>query len=158
MNTPTPTAMAASSQRRPGHHEAVSCTMAAVNETSRTVVAEHVERADTFMTRLVGLMGRKGLADDQGMWIATCKSIHTMWMRFPIDVVFLDKELRVVAVRERVAPWRATPFIKTASSVLELSAGAVERTGLMAGDQLGFLSATDESMARCKSDGREEHP
>ena len=120
------------------------------------MVAERVERADTFLTRLVGLMGRKGLADDQGMWISPCKSIHTMWMRFPIDVVFLDKELRVVTVRERVAPWRATPFIKTASSVLELSAGAVARTGLAAGDQLGFLSATDESMARCGSGGREE--
>lgn len=149
---------AATSAPRPRGREAVSCLMAAVNETRRTVVAERVERADTFMTRLVGLMGRKGLADDQGMWISPCKSIHTMWMRFPIDVVFLDKELRVVMVRERVAPWRATPFIKTASSVLELSAGAVVRTGLAAGDQLGFLSATDESMARRGSAGREEHP
>ncbi len=151
----TPAAIAAPRLRG---REAVSCLMAAVNETSRTVVADRVERADTFMTRLIGLMGRKGLAHDQGMWISPCKSIHTMWMRFPIDVVFLDKELRVVAVRERLAPWRATPFIKTASSVLELSAGAVVRTGLAAGDQLGFLSATDESMARRGSGGREEHP
>lgn len=115
---------------------------AVVNETNRTVVAERVERADTFLTRLVGLLGRDGLAPDEALWIAPCKGIHTIGMRFTIDAVFLDSDLRVVGVRERVAPWRATRFVSRATSVLELAAGTVTRTGVSIGDHLAFLPAT----------------
>jgi hypothetical protein len=115
---------------------------AVVDETTRTVVAERVQRADTFLTRLVGLLGRDGLAPDEALWISPCKGIHTIGMRFTIDAIFLDEELRVVGVRERVAPWRATRFVSRATSVLELPEGAVARTGVSVGDQLGFLPAT----------------
>ncbi|HKY32835.1 MAG TPA: DUF192 domain-containing protein [Candidatus Polarisedimenticolia bacterium] len=112
---------------------------AVVDETNRMVVAERVQRADTFMTRLIGLLGRDRLGEGEALWISPCKGIHTMGMRFPIDAVFLDPSMRVVEVRERVAPWRATRFVRGATSVLELSAGAVGRTGVSKGDQLSFL-------------------
>jgi len=116
---------------------------AVVDETTRTVVAERVQRADTFLTRLVGLLGRDGLAPDEALWIAPCKGIHTIGMRFAIDAIFLDEHLRVVGLHERIVPWRATRFVRHATSVLELPAGAVSRTHVNIGDQLGFLPATE---------------
>ena len=117
---------------------------AVVDETNRVVVAERVQRADTFVSRLVGLLGRDGLAQDEALWIAPCKGIHTMGMSFPIDAVFLSDEFRVVALREHVAPWRTTRFFKAASSVLELPAGAIRRAGVTVGDQMGFVSIQQE--------------
>lgn len=115
-----------------------------VDETSRTVVAERVQRADTFLTRLVGLLGRDLLPEDEALWISPCKGIHTIGMSFPIDAVFLDRGHRVVAVHENVAPWRATGFVKGASSVLELTAGAIRRAGVSVGHQLEFVPAENE--------------
>ena len=129
--------------------------VAAVNETTRMVIAEHVRRTDTYLTRLIGLMGRKQLGPDEGLWISPCKGIHTMWMRFPIDVVFLDEDFTVVSLRERVAPWRVTRVIRSAASVLELPAGAIQRTGLTVGHRLGFLAASDDLQPRADERGRE---
>jgi len=116
---------------------------AALDETTCTVVAERVRHADTFLTRLRGLLGSDGLAPDEGLWITPCKGIHTIGMSFPIDAVFLDDERRVVAVREQVVPWRATRFIKGATSVLELPAGAVRKTGIAVGNQMDFVEGED---------------
>jgi len=118
---------------------------AALDETSRTVVAERVWRADTFVSRLVGLLGRDGLMESEALWISPCKGIHTIGMTFPIDVVFLSREMRVVALRENVAPWRATRFFRSATSVLELAAGSIRRSGVAVGDQMGFVQSTDVS-------------
>jgi len=117
---------------------------AALDETSRTVVAERVMRADTFVSRLVGLLGRDGLMDNEALWISPCKGIHTMGMTFPIDVVFLGRDMKVVALRENIAPWRATRFFKSATSVLELPAGAIRRGGVAVGDQMGFVQPSEE--------------
>ena len=73
---------------------------AALDENSLTVVAERVKRADTFATRLVGLLGRAGLQEDEGLWISPCRGIHTMGMRFAIDALFLDETHRVVGIRD----------------------------------------------------------
>lgn len=114
-------------------------TSAAVDETNRTVVADRVQRADTFMGRLVGLLGRDGLAEDEALWISPCSGIHTFGMSFPIDVIFMDATLRVVAVREGITPWRATGFVREAASVLELPTGAIRRVGVAVGHQMGFV-------------------
>jgi len=115
------------------------CLTAVVDETTRTVVAERMQRADTFMKRLVGLLGRDGMEEDEALWISPCKGIHTMGMRFPIDAIFLDNGLRVVGLREHVAPWKSTGFIKGAASVLELPAGSIRKTTVSVGHQLGFV-------------------
>ena len=129
---------------------------AALDETNRTVVAERVMRADTFLSRLVGLLGRDGLMEGEALWISPCKGIHTIGITFPIDVIFLDKDLRVVAVREKIAPWRTTRFFKSATSVLELPAGSIRRSGVAVGDQMGFVRPPDELTSCSGGNGHEE--
>ena len=86
-------------------------------------------------TRLRGLLGRSGLAADEGMLFPATGSIHTMFMRFPIDVVFLDAELQVLSVRTAVPAWRAAGQ-RGAKATLELAAGAAARSNIAPGDRL----------------------
>jgi uncharacterized membrane protein (UPF0127 family) len=91
--------------------------------------------ADTFFSRLRGLLGRAGLPQGEGLFFPRTRSVHTHFMRFPIDVVFLDDALCVVSIAPRLRPWRFASA-KGASSVLELAAGECERIGLAVGDVL----------------------
>ena len=91
--------------------------------------------ARSFAARFRGLMGAADLPAGQGMLFPRTSSVHTHFMRFPIDVVFLDEELRIVAVRPALRPWRMAAA-KRARSVLELRAGECERVGLAEGDVL----------------------
>ena len=88
-------------------------------------VGKYVEVADTFWTRLRGLLGRKDLPEGHGLWLVPGAMIHTCFMAFPIDAVFLDGGLRVLRVRT-MAPWRFSPWVRGADSVLELPAGAAK--------------------------------
>jgi uncharacterized membrane protein (UPF0127 family) len=83
----------------------------------------------------VGLLGRRSLPAGKGLLIRPASSVHTFFMRFPIDVVFLDRNGVVVGIRHEVRPWRAA-FARGGRSVLELSAGEAARTGVRVGDQL----------------------
>lgn len=130
---------------------------AALDETNRTVVAERVMRADTFLTRLIGLLGREGLMEEEALWLSPCKGIHTMGMSFPIDVIFLDDNLKVVALREKVAPWRATRIYRAATSVLELPAGSIRRSGVEIGDQMGFTQPPEALTQLPDGNGSEDH-
>lgn len=89
----------------------------------------------------MGLMGRKGLDEGEALYIAPCSSIHTFFMRFPIDVAFVDRENRVVKVAEAVKPWRVLMGAKGAHAVVELSAGSLGRAGVADGDQLELQPA-----------------
>jgi uncharacterized membrane protein (UPF0127 family) len=99
------------------------------------VVCEHCELADGVWTRTRGLLGRTSLEPGHGMLIRPAGSVHTLFMRFPIDCVFLDAELRVVGVREAVRPWRSARA-SGAKSTLELAAGEAARAGIEVGDRL----------------------
>ena len=88
---------------------------------------------------MIGLLGRKSLACDEGLWIKPCKGIHTFGMKLPIDVVFLTKEHTVIGVRKDVHPNRLTPIYARATSVLEVTAGKVEETATKVGDQISIL-------------------
>jgi hypothetical protein len=105
------------------------------NQTRQTVLASHADVADTSEKRRVGLLKHTSLAPGEGLWIAPCESVHTFFMKFPIDLVYLDKRLRVRKVRHVVRPWRLSACL-TAHSVLELPAGSVAETGTVAGDEL----------------------
>ena len=94
--------------------------------------------ADTPLSRLRGLMWRKRLADDEGMLFATW-SIHTSFMRFPIDVLFLDRGLGVRRVVHGLKPWRAATDWR-AHAVVELPAGTARRAGIETGEQLSFVA------------------
>jgi uncharacterized membrane protein (UPF0127 family) len=99
------------------------------------VIASALETAFDGAARRRGLLGRRRLPDGAALVIAPCSAIHTIGMRFPIDVVFAARDGRVVKVRPGVAPWRLaiSPF---AFAVVELPAGALSRSGLQAGDRV----------------------
>jgi uncharacterized protein len=91
--------------------------------------------ADTVLARMRGLLGRRGLGAGEGLLISPAPSVHTCGMRFPIDVVFLDRGLRVLDVRAALRPWRFAAH-RGARSVLELPAGRAAEAGLRPGDRL----------------------
>ena len=103
------------------------------------VVATDAEKADTFGSRFKGLLGRDSLAEGGGLHIEPCNSIHMFFMKFAIDVLFLDDELKVVRAISGIKPWRVTRVYKDAASVLELPVGAIARSGTVSGDQLKSL-------------------
>jgi uncharacterized membrane protein (UPF0127 family) len=94
--------------------------------------------ADTPVARMKGLLGRRSLDPGEGLLLRPAGSVHTAFMRFPIDVVFLDRELRVLRVEPSVSPWRLVAQ-RGAKAVLELPAGAARRRGLKPGMVLGAL-------------------
>lgn len=100
--------------------------LTAFNSTRGAQVAAKVEKADTPATRSKGLLGRESLAADEALWIVPCPMIHTFFMKFPIDVLFLDADLTVRRVIEDLRPWRLSPWVLSARSVLELKGGALK--------------------------------
>jgi uncharacterized membrane protein (UPF0127 family) len=89
------------------------------------VLAERLSLADNTWTRFVGLMGRGALPPGEGLWIEPCNSIHMFFMRFAIDAVFLDRQNRVKRVLRTLKPWRVSPIVFGARTVVELPAGSV---------------------------------
>ena len=99
------------------------------------VVCERTSVADSPFTRLKGLLGRDGLEAGEGLLLRPASSVHTCFMRFPIDVVFLDRELVVLGIADGLAPWKAAGK-RGAKAALELPAGEAARRGLAVGDRL----------------------
>lgn len=112
---------------------ALPAYMAVHNLTRQTVLGTAVEVAGSGETRRKGLLGRTGLEPGGGLWIVPCESVHTFFMRFPIDLVYLDRKNRVRKVRHAVGPWRLSACL-TAHSVLELPAGTARESGTVRGD------------------------
>jgi hypothetical protein len=106
------------------------------NGTRGTVLLSRASLARTWTSRLRGLMGRRQLGPDEGMVIRPCEAIHTLWMRFPIDVVFVDVRDVVVAVCPNVRPFRVRLGGRSADSVIEGPVGMIERSGTRPGDKL----------------------
>ena len=101
------------------------------------VVVERCEIASSFFARLRGLLGRSGLEPGEGLMITRSGSIHTAFMRFPIDAVFLDRDLRVRKVVAAMPPFRAAAA-RRSRQVLELAAGEAERAGIVVGLRLAW--------------------
>ena len=106
-----------------------------INVTRGTVVCEWTILADRPVERMRGLLGRDSLAPGTGILLSPAPSIHTAFMRFPIDVVFLSREGEVLKIAENVAPWRARSC-RHSYAVLELAAGEAGRRGLAVGDRV----------------------
>ena len=106
-----------------------------VNTTKGCVLGDAIELADTGKTRRVGLLKRTGLRKGEGLWIVPTEAIHTFFMRFAIDILFLDRKNRVVKAVARLKPWRLAGSWR-GHSVLELPAGVIEETGTKRGDQI----------------------
>ncbi len=106
------------------------------NQTKETFLAFQVKVADSVFGRLVGLLGKRSLEPDSGLWIVPCNSIHTIGMMFSIDVVLIDKDFRVVGVRELVRPFSITRPNFRAESLIELPPHTIFRSGTSIGDTL----------------------
>ena len=127
-----------------------AATIAAVNATRGSVLAADVESADGLWAKFMGLMGRASLPDGAGLWLPDSNGIHMMFMRFPIDAVFVGRAdaagLRaVVATRERLPTWRGlVPLVRGAHGVLELPVGTIAASGTVVGDvvRLGPAAAS----------------
>lgn len=99
-----------------------------INKSNNRVLANKVIVADTFINRLKGLMFEKSLGENTAIIIFPCNAIHTFFMRFSLDVIFISKENEVLYIIENMLPKRISPFIKRAKSVLELPAGTIKKT------------------------------
>lgn len=100
-----------------------------------------LEKANNFLTRLIGLLGRLGLKRGHGIWFLPGGSIHTVGMLFNIDVVFLNKEMEICKISPRVPPFRLRLAPKHTETVIELASGQAQELGLRLGDKL--LVSTD---------------
>jgi uncharacterized protein len=106
-----------------------------VNQTRSRPLADRADIADTSAKRRTGLLKHTGLAPGEGLWIVPCEGVHTFRMKFPIDVVFLNKKRTILKTRPNMVRSRISMCLR-AHSVLELPAGTLDATGTVAGDQL----------------------
>jgi uncharacterized protein len=107
------------------------------NITRGVLLADSADLADTSEKRRTGLLKHTALKPGEGLWIVPCESVHSFFMKFTIDVLYVDRDKKVRGMRSRMKPWRVSACLP-AHSVLELPAGTLEQTGTSKGDQLSF--------------------
>ena len=111
-------------------------TLRVVNSTRGTVVGESIRVAESGLTRIVGLLGESDLPPGDGLLIVPSQGVHTLGMLFAIDVVVLDGQWNVIAIRRRLRPFRMTRVFWKAAAILELRSGIVDSTSTSVGDSL----------------------
>ncbi len=112
--------------------------MKLINLSKNNIISEEAEVAGSLLKRLKGLLGRDGLADGQCLVIRPCNSVHTFFMRFPIDVVFSDRKGRVVGLCPQLKPWQLSAIFYRAYFAVELPVGSIARNGIVLGDVLAL--------------------
>lgn len=118
-------------------------TYCAYNQTRECFLGLRVERANTIFTRLRGLIGRLRLGFDEGVWIVPSSGVHTIGVLFPVDLIYLDEQQRVIHQIEHLPPFRVAPLRKRATSVLELPTHTIYSSQTQPGDQLVICPATE---------------
>jgi uncharacterized protein len=109
------------------------------NATTAAIVATRVDRLTGFLQRAVGLLARSHVQCDEGVWLTSCCAIHTIGMRAKIDVIFVDRNDRVLRVESDVAPNRLALICRQAKGVIELGGGALSLIDVLPGDRLELL-------------------
>ena len=109
--------------------------LALINARTRALLASAVEVAETRKARRRGLLGRDGLAEDTALMLVPCAAVHTAFMQFPIDLVFIDGDGYAVKTASRVRPWRIAVELR-ARAVIELPAGRLDQCDVQPGDRL----------------------
>lgn len=109
------------------------------NETRGTALGDSIQVAENLVTRVVGLLRHTTLAPGEGLWIVPCNSIHSFWMKFRFDAIFVDKNHVVVGIISDMARGRISRVYSKAHGVLELPSGTAAATKTQIGDQLKFL-------------------
>ena len=109
-----------------------------INTRTGAIIAEKAKITQNFKERSVGLLNRKSLESGEALLIKPCNSIHTFFMRFPIDVAFLNKEGNVVGIVKNMAAWRLASCIFKGYMTLELPVGSIDIQGIKIGDSVRF--------------------
>jgi uncharacterized protein len=110
-----------------------------------TLLAQYVKVANKPWLRLLGLMGKATLKHGEGLWLQPCNSVHSCFMRFDFDAIFLDKTGQVVALQESMRPWRLSRIYPKAQATLELPAGSIKQMGLQVGMRLAWQDKAIET-------------
>lgn len=113
--------------------------MRALNRSSGKELAHKLLVAATVFSRAKGLLGREALLEGEGLLIRPCKGIHTFFMKFPIDVLFLDENNRIIEIVENIPPHRMTKVLLLATSAIELPAGTVLASESAVGNEVAFV-------------------
>jgi uncharacterized membrane protein (UPF0127 family) len=137
----------------PSHHEPQDIRLRVANLERGTLLATRMEVADTSPKRNKGLLGRNYLAPGEGLWILPCDAVHTFGMRFPIDLIYLDRKNKIKKLLSNVPPWRLSACLP-AHSILELPAGTIRDTETYLGDTLEFsaVAVSDDSIGEPSAD------
>lgn len=114
--------------------------MRAINRRSLTEFAQELAVADTFFSRMKGLLGKSGLSTGEGLLIRPCKGVSTFGMKFPIDVIFLDRDNRVIATMGEMPPNRLSRLHLRATAVIELPTRTIESASIRIGDQVEIVA------------------
>jgi len=131
--------------------------MVLVNATRKTILSDRCHFANTVLKRMVGLLNRRKLSQGEGLLLDRCYGVHTFGMRFPIDVLFLDKDLHVIRAVNALPPYRLS-IVKKAVYVLELPVGALEASRTAEGDQIQIRTAQSDAVASVRVQGPESAP
>ncbi|OEF99510.1 hypothetical protein BHF71_08815 [Vulcanibacillus modesticaldus] len=111
---------------------------------SESLLVKRLEVADSFFKRFLGLMFKKSLAEDEGMLLTKTRQIHTFWMRFPIDVLYLRKiaknKYEIVGLEENLSPWRISMLNFHSTDVLELKTGSIAKKHIEIGEEIKYCS------------------
>jgi uncharacterized membrane protein (UPF0127 family) len=118
------------------------------NRTREAFLSLHVTVADSYVLRLKGLLGRTSLKSDEGLWTYPSHGIHTAFLLFPIDLLYLDAENRVVHLIENLGTFRVSPIRRDSVSVLQLSTRTIFSSGTQVGDEL-VICSPDEVESYC---------
>ncbi len=108
------------------------------NLSKGTVLAQQAQIASSLGQRMKGLLGKDSLAANEALVLKPCSSIHTFFMRFAIDVLFLDKNMRIIRLLENIPPNRLSPVIWASRMAIELPAGKIGQTNTQSGDRIEF--------------------
>lgn len=113
--------------------------MKLINSKNGKIIAEEVEIADNFFTRFKGLLGREGLNNGMALHIIPCTSIHSCFMKFKFDAIFINKKNQIIHLAENMPAWRFSKTCFSARSIIELPAGVIKETDTFVGDFLEFI-------------------
>lgn len=114
--------------------------MKVYNSTQNKEIADGIKVADNFFTRSIGLLSKKSVLEGEGLIIKPCCSIHTFFMRFAIDVIFVNKKNEIIALYENVRPWKILPIHPTSHYVIELLANSISNKNINKGDVINTSS------------------
>ena len=121
--------------------------MKVINQDNQRTVCSIVTICDSMWSRAKGLLGKTALNSQHGVWLKPCNAVHTCFMRFSIDVVFLNADYRVVKLFSSLGPWNMLRPVYAARSVLEISAGQIQETNLRIDTSLEFIDDFTEQRA-----------